>query len=100
MPRAVIGPSVLSSSCRSSGSSVTDTFGTRFVALVSARERLQLEQIEQRRAPFADVDRALQQLIHAALSGERVASVSGSRNEDRIVAHVELGLLNDTFGRH
>jgi len=48
------------------------TFGVRYHALATARERLALDHEERRRAAFAEVDATLDGLVFAALRGERI----------------------------
>jgi hypothetical protein len=48
------------------------TFGARYRALSTARERLELDDAENRRAAFAEADATLDRLVLAALHGEHV----------------------------
>jgi hypothetical protein len=60
------------------------SFGARYCALRSAQERLALEVAENRRAPFAQADAAVDTLVLAALHGERVIEVIGDRREAEV----------------
>ena len=53
------------------------TFGARYRALATARERLEVDEAEGRRAAFAQVDALLDRLVLAALRGERIISTDG-----------------------
>jgi hypothetical protein len=50
------------------------TFGARYRALPTARERLELDDAENRREAFAEADATLDRLVLAALQGERVVA--------------------------
>ena len=54
------------------------TYGSRYRALASARERLELEDTEGRRAAFAEVDATIERLVLAALHGDRIIASDGT----------------------
>lgn len=60
------------------------SFGARYRALRSAHERLELEQSEQRRSSFAEVDAALDTAILSALRGQRVVEIVGDPREAEV----------------
>lgn len=54
------------------------TFGARYRALPTIHERLELDDAENRRAAFAEVDATLDRLVLAALLGEHVIGEEGT----------------------
>ena len=66
------------------------TFGARYAALASTRERMELEASEQRRGDFATVDVVLDRLIATAMSGERVAALIETKSKKKQSDRVEL----------
>jgi hypothetical protein len=73
----------------------SETFGSRYVELPSAQERLDLERAAERRAPFTAVDDALDELVMGALRGQRIIDVTPADTR-RLPDAVELKLPVET----
>ena len=61
---------------------MTDSFGARYIGLVSAQDRLDFERAERRRDPFDAVDGQLDEIVLRALHGERVVEVAQAGGRD------------------
>jgi hypothetical protein len=69
------------------------TFGARYRALSTARERLELDDAENRRVAFAEVDATLDRLVLAALHGEHVVG----EDETLAIPEAERPALTERF---